>query len=465
MDLQKIKKIYFLGIKGVGMTMLAQYFKESGFEVIGSDTAEVFMTDAVLKEHGITFFEFFSQDNITKDIDLAVYSSAYNPEINEELKYLLSSNIKTITFAEALGGIFNLKYGIAVCGSHGKTTTSAWLGYVLSRAGMDPSVLVGAQVPQFDGNILAGKSNYMIAETDEYQNKLKFFEPKAVLLNNIDYDHPDFFKNEEVYKQVFIDFISKIPKKGFLVANFDDKTIASIANVNCRGRVISYSIENPEAVFHAENIRFENGKQLFNVFMEADNLGEFSTSLIGRHNIYNALAVIATCVELNIDLFEIRQALGDFSGTARRMQSLGKYNGAEIIDDYAHHPTEIKTTLAGIKEKYKSKNIICLFHPHTFTRTKALLSQFGASFEATDELVILDIYGSAREEKGGVSSLDLLNKIKEHNEKEGIIQKTSHIASLSDAEGYLRKKIGRGDLLVLMGAGDVFRVGENLVGR
>lgn len=452
-----------IGIKGVGMTMLAQYFSGQGVEVTGSDINETFMTDEVLKKSGIKVLEGFSVDNIPNDVDFIVYSTAYNKNTNVEVERIENSDTKTYTYAEALGEVFNSKHGIAVCGSHGKTTTSAWLGYVLDKSGVKPNVMVGAQVPQFDGNILISDSNYLIIEADEYQNKLKSFNPRAVLLNNIDYDHPDYFRTQEAYNQVFVDFISRIPKNGFLITNFDDEKIQKIANVNCVAKVVTYSIDNTDSDFVAHDIRQDNNRQFFKVKMNGDELGEFSITMSGRHNIYNALAVIATCVEMDVELVSIREHLENFRGTARRMETMGKYNGAKIIDDYAHHPTEIKTTLNGIKEMYEGKNIICLFHPHTFTRTKGLFNDFIKSFEDVDELIVLDIYGSAREEQGGVHSTDIVEKIKARNEEKGIVQKVDYIPTLIESEEYLRKKIGRGDLLILMGAGDVFRVGENLL--
>lgn len=480
MELAKIKKIYMIGIKGVGMTMLAQYFAEQGKEVIGSDTAEKFMTDKILRISGIKVIEEFSVDNIPADADMIVYSTAYNAERNIEVAAALSGKVKVMTYAQALGEVFNQKYGIAVVGSHGKTTTTAWLGYVMDRAGKSPSVMVGSQVPQFNGSSLSGKSDYLVIEADEYQNKLQYFNPKAVLLNNIDYDHPDFFSTPDDYNQVFIDFIKKIPGKGILVANFDDQIIKKISHVNCRGRVISYAI-NESADYVAYDVRtiadptsVSGQKQFFRVKLgvddsevdedepSGDELGDFSTQLLGQHSIYNALAVIATCVELGLDLVDIRKHLDEFQGTARRMQLMGEFRGAKIFDDYAHHPTEIKTTIAGLRNLYKKEKLIVVFHPHTFTRTKALFDDFARSFAEADEIIVLDIYGSAREEQGGVHSRDLVDKIKTSNISQDN-QNVRYIATLDECEKYLRENIERGDIVLLMGAGDIFRIGENLV--
>ncbi|MDD5031860.1 MAG: UDP-N-acetylmuramate--L-alanine ligase [Patescibacteria group bacterium] len=475
--LEKIKNIYMIGIKGVGMTMLAQFLAGKGFFVSGSDTKEKFMTDEVLKSAGIKVIENFSENNVPDNADLIIYSTAYAKDNNMEVARALAGKIKTLTYAEALAEFFNSHFGLAVIGSHGKTTTTAWLGFVLSEAGLNPNVLVGSRVPQFNGFSLVGNSDYLVAEIDEYQNKFKYFSPRAAILTNIDYDHPDFFPTREDYEDAFIKFIEKLPAKGFLIANFDDPIIRKTVNVNCRAKVISYGI-NEAADYVAYDIKQEAGKpgcagrQFFKVKFGLDEegegtrddlLGDFSIQLSGRHNVSNALAVIAASIELEVPLNLIRTYLEEFSGTARRMQVLGEYCGATIIDDYAHHPTEIKATLAGARQIYPNKKITVVFHPHTFTRTKALLSDFSKSFGQADEVIVLDIYGSAREKQGGVSSKDLVEKIGIRNKELGIRQKLNYIPTLDECEKYLREKAERGDVIILMGAGDVFRIGENLV--
>jgi len=471
MNLDKIKTIYMIGIKGVGMTMLAQYLHKKGYTVSGSDVDETFMTDGVLGDSKIKFFNGFDVKNIPEKVDLLVYSTAYNEKTNEEVALALKTKKVVLTYAEALGEFFKKQHGIAVAGSHGKTTTTAWLGFVLDRCGMSPSVMVGANVPQFKGSSLNGSSDTLIIEADEYQNKLKYFEPKAVLLNNIDYDHPDFFPTKDDYNKVFIEFIKKIPKKGFLVANFDDKVIKKYAYANSRARVISYSLEG-EADYLAYDIKQVATKQFFKVKMASQDffdegespddgmLGDFIISLSGRHNVYNALAVIASSIELGAELHEIRKYLEEFTGTARRMEVLGEFRGATIIDDYAHHPAEIKTTLEGARKVYLDKRIRVIFHPHTFTRTKGFLEDFGKCFGCADEVIIMDIYSSAREEQGGVHSTDLLEKISQNKKDK---QQVKYIPTLKKVEEYLRDTTKSGEVIILMGAGDVFRVGHNLL--
>ncbi len=467
MNLNKIKKIYMIGVKGVGMTMLAQYLSARGIKIIGSDGPEKYMTDSVLAKAGVKVIEKFSVENIPKDADLIIYSTAYNAETNIEVAAALKGKIKILSYAEVLGEIFNKKYGIAVVGSHGKTTTTAWIGYVMKMSGFDPSVMVGARVPQFGGCSFAGKSDYLAIEADEYQNKLKYYKPKAVILNNIDYDHPDFFKTKKSYENVFAEFIKKIPIKGFLIANFEDLIVRKIAKANCKCKIVSYAVDN-DADYVACGVKAENGRQHFKVKSRIENaVWDFSIRLAGRHNICNALAVIASCRELKIEISKIKKYLGQFNGAERRMQVLGQFNGAEIIDDYAHHPTEIKAVIGAIRQKYGDRKLIAVFHPHTFTRTKALFKEFVGSFKNVDELIVMRIYGSAREKHGGVSGEDLAEAIMRENKNPPAggkkHQKVSYIPSLDQCEKYLREHARENDVIALIGAGDIFRVGENLI--
>ncbi len=461
--------VYFIGIKGVGMTMLAQFLAAKGVKVLGSDVPEVFLTDRVLKNSKIKVFSGFNPENIPENVDVVIHSSAYSEKNNPELGYIknnknLFTGVKLHCYASALGEIFNKYQGIAVCGSHGKTTCSAWLGYVLLKANKEPNVLVGSRVPQFKGSSLIGESKLLVSEVDEYQNKLRFFSPKMLLLNNIDYDHPDFFKTEASYIKVFRDFVKRIPSSGFMVVNADDAQALKVSAFT-KAKVISYSIKEEKkgeakVDYRAHEIKVRGLKQSFKV----NDLGVFDISLLGDYNISNALGVIATALELGVPLAELKKHLKSFKGTERRSQVLASHNGAIYIDDYAHHPTEIKASLKAIKEAYSDKNIITVFHPHTFSRTKAFFKDFSKSFFASDELIILNIYGSAREKQGGVTSLSLLRAIKAENRKrKDIKQLVQNIETIPEVVTYLKKRAGAGDVVLLMGAGDVFRVAEAIL--
>ena len=465
---RKINSAYFIGVKGVGMTMLAQFLRQQGVAVSGSDGPEVFMTDQVLQAAGVQVLSGFDAAQIPA-ADLIVYSIAYNAKNNVEVKAL--SKIKkslVLNFSEAVGAVFSAHQGIAVCGSHGKTTVSAWLGYVLWKAGLEPSVLVGARVPQFAGSALSGKAKLFVAEADEYGNKLRYFSPFGVLLNNIDYDHPDFFKSKKAYAQVFADFIKKIPARGFLVVNVQDREAIAAAKF-CAGRIFPYAVvaSKEEAKHWAEkgiltayDASLKDGFQYFKIFGQA---GVFKIRLLGAHNIANALAVIAGASALGLEMPLIKKHLAAFSGTARRAELLGTFRGVKIFDDYAHHPSEVRATVQAFRAAYPDKRLVAFFHPHTFTRTKALFKDFVPSFSGVDFLGVLEIYGSAREKQGGVSSRDLVVAIQKLNEAEKVKQTAKYFKDLKAAESYLRTNLRDGDLLLLMGAGDIFRVGEGLL--
>lgn len=460
----KNKKIYMIGVKGVGMTMLAQFLQALGNSIIGSDIEDSFMTDKVLKNNKIKVNSPFAVKNIPEDSDMVIYSSAFNAKNNLEMEYLAkTAKMPMFSYAQALGEVFNLHKGIAVCGSHGKTTVSAWLGYVLEKSGLSPNVLVGSSVPQFKGNTLIGNSRLLVAEADEYQNKLQYLNPYGVLLNNIDYDHPDFFKTRRDYVDTFKAFVKRIPANGFLVANHRDSDVWSISK-KLKAQVISYDIDdrgyNGEIVnYLAHNIRVDSKRQIFSV----NNLGDFKISLFGRHNIFNALAVIATCRELKVPIYKLKKYLAMYQGASRRFQYLGEYRGAKIIDDYAHHPSEVKATITALQEKYPNSYLRIVFHPHTYTRTKALFKDFVKSFVGVGELIILDIYGSAREEQGGVSSVELLKEIRVYNKQKKANQKLKHVKGIDEAAKYLKQTVKKDEVILLMGAGDVFRVADILL--
>ncbi len=465
---KKIKTAYFIGVKGVGMTMLAQFLRQHGVLVSGSDVSETFMTDKVLRDAGVKVFSGFKAEQV-QAADLIVYSIAYSKENNGEVAVLKNFKKSLIlNFSEAVGAVFSAHKGVAVCGSHGKTTTSAWLGYVLQKAGLEPNVLVGARVPQFKGSALSGKSKLFVAEADEYGNKLRYFAPHGVLLNNIDYDHPDYFKTKKAYLQVFVDFIKKIPVKGFLVVNVQDKQAIEAAKF-CRGRVFPYAVVISEdearhwsekGILTAYAATLQDGQQYFKIFGQT---GVFKIKLLGAHNIANALAVISGASALGLKIEIIKKHLSSFSGTARRAELLGVFNGVKIFDDYAHHPSEVQATIKAFREAYSDKKIIVFFHPHTFTRTKALFGDFVKSFSGVDFLGILEIYGSAREKQGRVSSRDLVEAINKENKLEKRRQTVKYFKNLEEAESYLRKNLKTGEVLLLMGAGDIFRVGEGLL--
>jgi len=308
------------------MTMLAQSLLERGKKVAGVDVADVYMTDKVLREAKIPVRIGFDATKIPQGAAI-IYSSAYTVDNNVEVAWIkkypqLYKKLPVINYAQAIGALFSTCHGIAVCGSHGKTTVSAWLGFVLREVGLDPSVLVGARVPQFKGSAILGKSKYFVAEADEYQNKLQYFQPAGIVLNNIDFDHPDYFKTKASYYQVFADFVSKLKKSGFLVANVNDAQIRKLLPL-VKGQVVTYALADKVTSkidcvnLLGHSIRHADGCQYFQV----NDLGEFKIKLLGQHNIENALAVLSAGLAMGLNPVDLKKSLAGFKGTARRAES------------------------------------------------------------------------------------------------------------------------------------------------
>ncbi|MBI4262695.1 UDP-N-acetylmuramate--L-alanine ligase [Candidatus Uhrbacteria bacterium] len=411
MTIHNATKIHMIGIKGVGMTALAEVLHGWGKDVRGSDIAEVFMTDAVLARRSIPVTT-FSPSNVMA-ADLVIYSTAYG-ETNPEFAEAGKRGIPMLSYPEALGQLMEGKYGIAVAGSHGKTTTTALLGHVMAEAGLDPTVIVGSVTLNWNANARVGKSEYVIIEADEYQNKFQYYNPKGLLITNIDWDHPDFFPTPDSYQKCFDDFRAQVNKNGGWVIEMQ--------NAECR--------------------------------MQND----LPLSLSGEHNKKNVMLAYATAKKLGIADDVFWSAVQSFKGTARRFEVKGEWNGVTVIDDYAHHPTEIKATLKAARERYPGKKIWTVFHPHTFSRTAALLNDFAGAFSDTDHVIVLDIYGSAREAHGGVHARDLVTLVSERSRRAIAI----YIPTIPEAADYLRSHAHAGDVIITMGAGDVWKLWDCL---
>jgi len=466
MNIEDIKKAYFIGIKGAGMTAIVQILQSRGVEVSGSDTKEVFYTDEILKRLGIFVHEEFLAHHVPDDADIIIYSTAYNENNNVEMAEAKKMKILMCSYPELLGMLFAEKIGVAVTGTHGKTTTSAMLAESFHGAEIDPSAIVGSQVISWRGGALCGKGEYFVAEADEYQNKLKYYQPWSAILTSVDWDHPDFFPDFVQYKKVFKEFVEKIPKTGFLVVWGDSADTLEVAeSANCNlisygfGQDVDYKIINHQTFISDKNISNvgHDGIQKFEVEFEDKSLGEFETPLVGKHNVLNATSVIALCHQMGLDLEKVKKSLSAFEGTTRRFEYVGKYKEALLIDDYAHHPDEIKATLSGARAHFKEKKVWTVFHPHTFSRTKALLQDFAQSFDDTDHVIVIDTYGSAREQSGEATSQDLVKLINKYQHG-----KAEYIATIEEVVEYLKEKNGLYDVLITMGAGDVWRVAEKL---
>ena len=451
MDLKNIKKVHVIGIKGSGVVAVVEVLLSMGIEITGSDTHEKFFTDQVLQKLGVKYFEEFSENNIPSDVGLVVYSTAYREDNNVEMVEAKKRSLPMMSYPEVLAELFNERYGLAVTGTHGKTTTSAMLADVLKKCGKDPSAIIGSRVTEWGSNALTGKGELFVLEADEFQNKLKMYEPKAAILTSVDWDHPDFYPTFREYKKAFVDFVMKIPKIGTLIFWGDSVDVVDISAM-AKCNVVKYGFNKNNDV-----IISKIDSQKFNLSFREKDLGDFETQLVGDHNLLNASSVVALCYVLNVDMESVRLALKSFLGTSRRFEIIGERNGAILIDDYGHHPEEVKVTLKGAREIYSKKNIIAVFHPHSYSRTEALLQDFAQSFDSADQVVVLDIYGSAREATGKVSSKDLVNLINKYTPG-----KAEHIPTIDEVVEFLRDKIGENDIVLCIGAGNVFEVAEKL---
>lgn len=461
MKLSEARHIHCIGIKGAGMTALSEVLVSMGIRITGSDVEEVFFTDEVLQRAGISVMEGFAPENIPHDVDMIVYSTAYSPQSNSELRAAQTMSVPVVSYPEAVGELMKEKMGISVCGTHGKTTTSALLAEVLRELGEDPLAIIGSKILQWGGNALTGKGKYLVLEADEYQNKLQHYSPFGVIVTSIDWDHPDFFPDFASYAAVFREMVEKIPHHGVLVSCGDSTNVVKVVEyAHCQKIKYGFTKGNDILITRYEptkEIERSPFKQSFALSFKGTDLGQFSLRLAGKHNALNAAAVIALCLFLKMDLEKIRSGLSNFTGTSRRFEYIGDYHGALLYDDYAHHPEEIKVTLAAFRELFPSKRIVAVFHPHTYTRTKALLRDFSQSFDDADQVMVLDIYGSAREKQGGVSSAELVAGINTYHRGRAISG-----GSVTETLSTLRESIGENDVLVTLGAGNVWEITHNL---
>ena len=495
--LEKSKNIYLVGIKGVGMTALAQILQSQGKKISGSDTLEKFFTDQVLKKLKIPFKEGFKASNLPKAANLVIYSTAFRPKDHPELLAAQNKNIPLISYPRAVSLLFNNATGIAISGSHGKTTTSALVAESLKNLSLDPTALIGSRVINWGSNALVPRRNiaryvptkensFFVIEADEHQNKLRFYNPWSTILTNIDYDHPDYYKKESDYYGAFKSWMGKwakrkssLPKIGIL--NGDDPKISRLANElklsSLKNHLIFTFGKGRENNFRI--LKLQNNKLTIEVNLPGAHIKNVTldTNLIGQHNAYNlsaayafvsALLLMIRNISIQYDnntfqpakikelLIFAAKSFQSFQGTERRMQYKGKKGKVAVYDDYAHHPEEIRATLSGIKKSFPQYRLFVVFQPHTYTRTKKFLKEFANALQVADQIVLLEIYGSARENSGEVSSENIQKLINRRNSK-----KCVYLPTHKDCVNFLNKyKFKKPTILVTMGAGDGWRVGE-----
>lgn len=453
-DFHKPIRIYFIGIGGISMSGLAEILLAEDFVVSGSDRAPSDLT-RMLEERGVKVFYGQREENLTGDIDLVVYTAAIKSD-NPELAAAKKRNIPTLTRAELLGQMMkNYKTPIAVSGTHGKTTTTSMISQILLNADADPTLSIGGIYRPIGGNIRVGASELFVTEACEYTNSFLSFFPKIGIILNIEEDHLDFFKDLSDIRNSFRRFAKLLPADGALIINSGiDRCEELTDGLPCR--VITYGLA-PGSDYTASRITYdESGFPSFFLSGKEGKERKFSLRVHGEHNILNALAAIALADLLGIPDEVIGAGLLAFTGTDRRFEYKGQVNGVNIIDDYAHHPTEIRATLSAAMQ-YPHKRLWCVFQPHTYTRTKAFLAEFAAALSLADEIVLADIYAAREKDTLGISSETLQEKIR------SLGHSCQYFPTFEAIENYLLKNCTKDDLLITMGAGDVVKIGENLL--
>ncbi len=448
--------IYFMGIGGISMSGLAEILLEKGFTVSGSDSKASALT-AMLEDKGVTIYYGQKAQNMTEDIDCVVYTSAIHPD-NPELMAAQELKLPLLTRAELLGQIMkNYQIPIAVSGTHGKTTTTSMISEILLAADTDPTLSIGGILKTIGGNIRIGQSPYFVTEACEYTNSFLSFFPKISLILNIEEDHLDFFKDLADIRASFRRFAELLPADGTLIISGDIPHYEEITEgLACR---ILTCGSNASCNYYPTDIRFDDrGGAVFTAHCPDNTTLKLHLGVPGLHNVYNALASLALSDCLNLSRDVTAEALMHFKGTKRRFEYKGTVGGVTVIDDYAHHPTEIAATLQAASN-YPHKKLWCVFQPHTYSRTKAFLPEFSHALSAADHVVLADIYAARETDTLGISSRDLQHSI------QALGHSCEYFPTFDEIENFLLENCSPGDLLITMGAGDVHKIGENLLGK
>lgn len=427
------------------MSAIAKVLIHNNVKVSGSDSGSSKITEE-LKGLGAEIFKGHDASNI-KSPDLVVYTAAVKDD-NPELMRARELGIETVARAEMLGRIMkNYKKAISVAGTHGKTTATSMMTYVLMKALLDPTVMVGGELDIIDGNFRIGKSEYFLTESCEYCRSFLSFFPTVGIILNVEEDHLDYYKDIDDIKSAFSDFANLIPKDGVLVVCAEGENGADCVQ-STKAKPIFYGFEKGD--YQARNISFDDfGYPTFDVYKDGEKLITLTLSVVGRHNVLNATGILATALAMGIELDAIKAGLEAFSGTKRRFEKKGYCNGALIVDDYAHHPTEIEATFASVK-KTKHNTVWCIFQPHTYTRTKALFGDFARVLSKVDRVIITDIYAAREKDTGLVSAKQLADAIPD----------SRYIPDFEDIASFIKSVAQKGDIIITMGAGNVVNIGD-----
>ena len=446
--------VHFIGIGGISMSGLAEILLKEHFTISGSDAKESALTKH-LENMGATVFYPQKASNIIDGIDVVVYTAAIHDD-NPEYAEAKRQNLPMLSRAELLGQLMtNYETSIAISGTHGKTTTTSMLSHILLEAETDPTISVGGILNAIGGNIRVGNSDIFVTEACEYTNSFLNFFPKISVILNVEEDHMDFFKDIDDIRSSFHKFSALLPEDGLLVVNKNIEELETITDgLVCN--VVTYS-ETQDADYSAANIEFDElGNASFDLIKYGTYVDRIMLSVAGNHNVSNALGVIAVADALEIPLEVIKKGILSFTGTVRRFQYKGERNGFTIIDDYAHHPTEIRATLTSA-QNYPHKDIWCIFQPHTYTRTKAFFHEFAEALSLADHIILADIYAARETDTLGMTSEALAEELKK------LGADAYYLPSFEAIENFVLEKVIHGDVLITMGAGDVVNIGESLL--
>lgn len=452
---RKQRHIHFVGIGGIGMSGIAEVLLNMGHKVSGSDL-KVSEVTRHLEDLGAKIKIGHSGLNI-KGADVVVISSAV-PEDNPEVAASRREFIPVIPRAEMLAELMRLKSSVAVAGSHGKTTTTSFIGTVLTQAGFDPTLVIGGRLNSLKTNARLGQGDFLVAEADESDGSFLMLSPTIAVVTNIDLEHLNYYKGLDHLKETFLTFINKVPFYGAAVLCLDDPNVQSLLP-GVRKRYITYGLSS-QAEVSARNISCEAWGYSFDLIYQGRDLGRLKANLPGRHNVLNALATAAVALDMGVSFEDLAAGIGGMAGVGRRFELKGEVGGITVIDDYGHHPTEIKATLSALADCYPERRKVVVFQPHRHSRTKALFDDFITAFNPADQLIITDIYAAGEESIDGISGQVLAESIRSHGHREVIFE-----PELSDLAEKLASTLTGGDVLMTMGAGNIWQVGEELIRR
>lgn len=450
-----IKKLHFVGIGGIGMSGIAEILLDQGFKISGSDRALSDVTDR-LQALGAVIYEGHRAENIAEDVDTVVYSSAVAPD-NPELLEAYRRKIPVVRRAEMLAEIMRLKYGIGIAGTHGKTTTTSMVGLILMEGGLDPTVVVGGKLSGLGGtNARLGRGEFIVVEADEFDRSFLSITPTIAVLTTLETDHLDCYRDLDDIKSAFVQFANKVPFYGFIVLCLDEPALLDILPQLSKKKIITYGL-TPQADLQAVDIRYKNNESLFTVLSNGKELGNVTLQVPGAHNVQNALGAMAVGLELGVPFEKCKSAIEKFTGVYRRWEKKGEAAGVVVYDDYAHHPTECKATLRGAKAGWR-RRVVCVFQPHLYTRTRDFYEEFAKSFLLADVLVVTDIYPAREEPIQGITGELIVNAAKQFGHKEAY-----YVPDKKDVPHFLKTLVKEGDIVITMGAGDIWKFGTEFL--